>query len=189
MQGTNMDTKMCLKCGNPKPLTQFSPNKANKNGTKTYQPYCKECRRAHRTKKYYEERDKELEWKARYRENNREKLKGYNYTMRAELSDSYIIQLIKYNQRYYGLIGQPITQEMIDAKRDYIRECRRTGVYRRRKLEPSNQPSKIKRLIQSRCKTMGFSVDISEIRPPAIHHYRQQLIAKRQVWVDNKSQA
>lgn len=183
-----MTTKMCLKCGNVKPLTEFSPCGKKKSGDIAYQPYCKACRRQHRAKRYHAERSKELQWRASYRKENQGKIKEYRSVLMEELSESYIIPQIKQSQRRYGLSDQPITQEMIEAKRADIIAYRRDGVKCRRRAQGRlNQDSVIKTLIQSRCKSMGFLVGRSEIRPPAIHHYRQQLIAKRQQWADDKA--
>ena len=49
--------KTCTKCGETKPLSEFSADDAYKDG---YQSHCKDCKRAYARERYAKNRDREL---------------------------------------------------------------------------------------------------------------------------------
>lgn len=58
--------KVCLKCGESKPVSEFSKNRNRKDGL---QAYCKACQSAHRHARYWGD--------AEYREKQREQWRAY----------------------------------------------------------------------------------------------------------------
>lgn len=68
-----MKKRVCIKCGQKKPLGEFYKNKANRNG---YVRRCKECARLHNLNKYKFNKKKILAKNKRWRDANRPKIKN-----------------------------------------------------------------------------------------------------------------
>lgn len=85
-------TRVCRKCGQEKPLSEFVKNKTSALGRKHI---CKQCNT-----------ELVLKWRAA----NPEKIREYNRKYREKLSDGYLIGQLKH-------CNLPITPETIDYKR------------------------------------------------------------------------
>ena len=59
--------KTCTKCGETKPLSEFSADDAYKDG---YQSHCKDCKRAYARERYAKNRDRELARVKAWRDEN-----------------------------------------------------------------------------------------------------------------------
>jgi hypothetical protein len=57
--------KVCLKCGEPKPSTEYSKNQRRKDGL---QAYCKACQSAFRAERYWEDAEYRERQRAQWRE-------------------------------------------------------------------------------------------------------------------------
>tara|TARA_R100001510_G_C7580348_1_gene153575 strand:+ start:79 stop:801 length:723 start_codon:yes stop_codon:yes gene_type:complete len=66
-------TKVCSKCKDEKPITEFNKDKGNKDG---HRSNCKVCRRKSQKKHYEDNREKIKARSKKYREENREKVKA-----------------------------------------------------------------------------------------------------------------
>jgi len=63
--------KCCGKCGENKPLTEYYKQKSNKDGLYTY---CKSCKYNQQREWFNKNREENLEYHARYRQENKEKI-------------------------------------------------------------------------------------------------------------------
>ena len=114
--------RVCRKCGQEKPLSEFVKNKECVLG-RTHT--CKQCEaeknrkwREANPEKYREQfrtrraanPEKYREYSRKYRAANPEKIREYNRKYREELSDGYLIGQLKH-------CNLPITPETIDYKR------------------------------------------------------------------------
>lgn len=68
------NTKICAKCKEEKPLSEFCKSSKAKNGVKSY---CKVCDGNYNAKRYLEKKDKLKKQVKRWQKKNPEKVKGY----------------------------------------------------------------------------------------------------------------
>ena len=80
-----MDSKTCTKCGESKPLDEYSKRKSSPDGVR---PYCKACANAYNARYRAANRDSILEWQRGYRVTNSERIRAdkAEYYRRAEPS-------------------------------------------------------------------------------------------------------
>ena len=164
-----MESKKCSKCGELKPLTDFSKDKSKKSGNKSQcklclktnperQKYLKEYRDSH--KEYFEEKH------AEYRERNREKLKEQSRLYRLshpEKSKEYYLEnrerILEYSRRYHAkkreeikLLRPPKIKKSPEEIREKRREYKRKYAKAHRNVENArakryreNNPEKIRK--------------------------------------------
>ena len=72
--------KTCTKCGETKPLSEFSADDAYKDG---YQSHCKDCKRAYARERYAKNRDRELARVKAWHEKNPGKAAEYRRKRKA----------------------------------------------------------------------------------------------------------
>jgi hypothetical protein len=63
-----METKTCTKCGETKPIADYSRRGKAADGTQRYQYWCKACANAYRARYYDQNRESELAYQKAYRE-------------------------------------------------------------------------------------------------------------------------
>ena len=73
-----METKLCTKCGQVKPVSEFGLNKSKKDGL---QSHCKECVKAYKKKHYEENKQYYLDKAKAYRQTCRENLNNYKSSL------------------------------------------------------------------------------------------------------------
>jgi len=88
-------TKKCSKCGVIKAKTEFYKKKASKDGVK---PECKVCQSAYSAKYRAENREKVKARHAKYRAENREKVKAREIKYRAENRERLSVRDAKYKK-------------------------------------------------------------------------------------------
>lgn len=127
MADTNTITKFCCKCGEHKPIAEFSKNRGNKDGLQTY---CRPCHRAsvlkwqkdHPQKANEKNRkwqaanpDKKKEYAKKSRENNKEALRIAVRNRRAKqrglLSKGLIGRLLRMQRGKCACCGKPLGTE------------------------------------------------------------------------------
>lgn len=67
--------KLCCRCNNSKPVSEFGSNKSRKDG---YQPYCKQCRSVYNTHWRMDNPDKVRKSKNSWYERNVDRYRSYN---------------------------------------------------------------------------------------------------------------
>ena len=104
-----MDTipRVCRKCGQEKPLSEFVKDKKYVLG---HRNTCKQCDRERFRKWFAANPEKMREILRKWRAANPEKVREYDRKYREELSDSYLIGQLKHTHL-------PVTPETIDYKR------------------------------------------------------------------------
>lgn len=100
-------TRVCRKCGQEKPLSEFVKDKTCALG---YSHTCKQCNAKRNRKWRAANPEKVLECKRKWRAANPEKIREYNRKWREILSDGYL----RYKLKQLNL---PVTPETIDYKR------------------------------------------------------------------------
>ena len=100
-------TRVCRKCGQEKPLSEFVKDKTCALG---YSHTCKQCNAERNRKWRAANPEKVLEYKRKRYAANPEKMREYNRKWREILSDGYL----RYKLKQLNL---PVTPETIDYKR------------------------------------------------------------------------
>lgn len=77
-----METKLCTKCGQVKPVSEFGKNKSKKDGL---QSHCKECVKIYKKKHYEENKEQYKIRNQSYREHNRDRLNRYKETLKCSV--------------------------------------------------------------------------------------------------------
>lgn len=92
--------KRCTKCGEVKPVSEFSRNKSNKDGLEWW---CKSCRAKNKRKYYEQNRSKVAEYKRKYYEQNADKVSDacHKYRERNLEKDA------ERKRKYYACIKRP----------------------------------------------------------------------------------
>lgn len=118
-----MNTKICTKCKEDKPLEKFAKHK-RKPGKSSW---CKACIREY-GKKYRdcpEKRERIILKQKKWRESNRLRCKKSNsetyLKSRKELSDHYIKLLLSDSGSEFNLLYRDITPELINLKRKQLK--------------------------------------------------------------------
>jgi len=123
-----MNTKVCTKCKEEKPLTEFHKDSSKKDGM---QIHCKSCRKQH----YQENREHRLDYFKRYRQENREQRSEYNRQWRQENRE----QMLDYFKRY----RQENREQRLEYEKHYRRENR--DYFKRYRQENREQRSEYNR--------------------------------------------
>lgn len=82
------ETQICGRCGLEKPISEFSRNKARKNGRSHL---CKECERLKNKANYEKHSESRRNYAAQYREEHKEEKSDYNKAYRKENRDALIL--------------------------------------------------------------------------------------------------
>ena len=106
-----MDTKRCTKCGEVKPLTEFTKDKSKRDG---HSPRCKVCT-ANRKKAYRAAHpEKDSAYGAAWRAANKEKIRAYGEVYRAANKE----KILAYGAaRYVAQRGKRLAQKAAERAR------------------------------------------------------------------------
>lgn len=87
--------KLCRKCGQTKPASEFYPYKKSKDG---FRSNCKECGKADTNSWYYQNHDKARAWQIAYAATRKEQKSAYD----AKYREKHRERLIAYSRRHYA---------------------------------------------------------------------------------------
>lgn len=135
-------TRVCRKCGQEKPLSEFVKDKTRELG---YSYTCKHCRREHACKYRADNHEKVLERTRKWRVDNPEKVREYDRKYRADNHE----KILEYGRKHYAENSerynkysrkwQAANPEKVRETRRYLREILSDG-YLRRQLKRRNLP-------------------------------------------------
>jgi DNA repair exonuclease SbcCD ATPase subunit len=127
-----MNTKVCTKCKEEKPLTEFNKCRRNQDGL---QSHCKNCQKKYRQ----ENREQKFEYNKQYRQENREKLSELSKQYRQENRE----KLSELNKQWYQENREQKLEYCRRWRQDYREKC---AAYRsrRRALERNGVPDFLK---------------------------------------------
>jgi hypothetical protein len=107
--------KTCSKCGEPKPLSQFSKDKAQKDG---FYGTCKNCVGIKRKEYYQKNRAFEISKNSNWQKQNRKRVNATKKNNVAKLTDCYVREVLT---KRTNLKGSDIPQELIDLKKEQLK--------------------------------------------------------------------
>ena len=105
-------TKTCTKCGEEKPLSEFSVDRGKPRSR------CKKCGVKYSKMWAEENKDKSAKNKLRYYLKNRSTLYENHKSRRKSASDSYCREILKQKR---GFLSEQITPELIGVQRNVIK--------------------------------------------------------------------
>ncbi len=114
--------KTCTKCGESKPLTEFTKHNQKKDGL---HPSCKQCNNASKKLKYAANKESILASQKVYYEANKVKIAARAKVYRAEYADELKVRKAKHyqeNREYYLEQGKQYALEHKDEKQAYDRQ-------------------------------------------------------------------
>jgi len=102
--------KQCSKCGEEKPLTEYYKQKSNKDGLYTY---CKSCKYNQQRQWFNKNREENLEYHVRYRQENKEKMDAQITEWHRENSE----KSIEYRRAWKDRNRERVRKEHAEYKR------------------------------------------------------------------------
>lgn len=135
-------TRVCRKCGQEKPLSEFVKDKTRELG---YSYTCKHCKREHACKYRADNHEKVLERTRKWRVDNPEKVREYDRKYRADNHE----KILEYGRKYYAENSErhkKYSRKWYAANPEKVREIRRykreilSDGYLRRQLKQRNLP-------------------------------------------------
>lgn len=135
-------TRVCRKCGQEKPLSEFVKDKTRELG---YSYTCKHCKREHACKYRADNHEKVLERTRKWRVDNPEKVREYDRKYRADNHE----KILEHGRKYYAENSERYkkhSRKWHAANREKVREMRRykreilSDGYLRYKLKQLNLP-------------------------------------------------
>lgn len=111
-----MDTKRCTKCGEVKPLAEFTKDKSKRDG---HSPWCKVCERAAVAARRKANPEKRRAREAAWRAANPEKRRARHLAGRERVARGYAAQIL-------GVPAADLTPELYEAYREYLLTKRAT---------------------------------------------------------------
>lgn len=135
-------TRVCRKCGQEKPLSEFVKDKTRELG---YSYTCKHCKREHACKYRADNHEKVLERTRKWRVDNPEKVREYVRKYRADNHE----KILEHGRKYYAENSErykKYSRKWHAANREKVREMRRykreilSDGYLRRQLKQRNLP-------------------------------------------------
>lgn len=135
-------TRVCRKCGQEKPLSEFVKDKTRELG---YSYTCKHCKREHACKYRADDHEKVLERTRKWRVDNPEKVREYDRKYRADNHE----KILEHGRKYYAENSERYkkhSRKWHAANREKVREMRRykreilSDGYLRRQLKQRNLP-------------------------------------------------
>lgn len=135
-------TRVCRKCGQEKPLSEFVKDKTRELG---YSYTCKHCKREHACKYRADNHEKVLERTRKWRVDNPEKVREYDRKYRADNHE----KILEYGRKYYAENSErykKYSRKWHAANPEKVREIRRykreilSDGYLRRQLKQRNLP-------------------------------------------------
>ncbi len=135
-------TRVCRKCGQEKPLSEFVKDKTRELG---YSYTCKHCKREHACKYRADNHEKVLERTRKWRVDNPEKVREYDRKYRADNHE----KILEHGRKYYAENSERYkkhSRKWHAANREKVREMRRykreilSDGYLRRQLKQRNLP-------------------------------------------------
>ena len=135
-------TRVCRKCGQEKPLSEFVKDKTRELG---YSYTCKHCKREHACKYRADNHEKILERTRKWRVDNPEKVREYDRKYRADNHE----KILEHGRKYYAENSERYkkhSRKWHAANREKVREMRRykreilSDGYLRRQLKQRNLP-------------------------------------------------
>jgi hypothetical protein len=112
-----MKTKKCIKCGNIKPIDEFSKRKDSEDG---HRNQCKKCRKQYHKQYSKENKEHIKQYHKRYREKNKEHKKQLDKQYRENNKES-IKQWCRENKEYFKQYYQNNKQK----KKQYLKQWRK----------------------------------------------------------------
>ncbi len=135
-------TRVCRKCGQEKPLSEFVKDKTRELG---YSYTCKHCKREHACKYRADNHEKVLERTRKWRVDNPEKVREYDRKYRADNHE----KILEYGRKHYAENSErykKYSRKWHAANPEKVREIRRykreilSDGYLRRQLKQRNLP-------------------------------------------------
>lgn len=112
-------TRVCRKCGQEKPLSEFVKDKTHELG---YSYTCKHCKREHACKYRADNHEKVLERTRKWRVDNPEKMREYDRKYRADNHE----KILEYGRKHYA--------ENSERYKEYSRKWRAANPEREREM-------------------------------------------------------
>jgi hypothetical protein len=135
-------TRVCRKCGQEKPLSEFVKDKTRELG---YSYTCKHCKREHACKYRADNHEKILERTRKWRVDNPEKVREYDRKYRADNHE----KILEYGRKHYAENSErykKYSRKWHAANPEKVREIRRykreilSDGYLKRQLKQRNLP-------------------------------------------------
>ena len=135
-------TRVCRKCGQEKPLSEFVKDKTRELG---YSYTCKHCKREHACKYRADNHEKTLERTRKWRVDNPEKVREYDRKYRADNHE----KILEYGRKHYAENSErykKYSRKWHAANPEKVREIRRykreilSDGYLKRQLKQRNLP-------------------------------------------------
>lgn len=135
-------TRVCRKCGQEKPLSEFVKDKTRELG---YSYTCKHCKREHACKYRADNHEKVLERTRKWRVDNPEKVREYDRKYRADNHE----KILEYGRKHYAENSErykKYSRKWHAANPEKVREIRRykreilSDGYLKRQLKQRNLP-------------------------------------------------